>query len=167
MGAKRQSGWKRAYTLADHVINEKIVFERNKNYWNDKETVINKATFLAIANAATDVSRYRAGDLDMTNYALPPEQFATLKKEIPNEVFTARTLSTYYYEINHKRAPFDNVKVREALNLALDRTIITDKVLGQGQTPTYVFTRLIFTRVKKSSNLLIPKIQWQIEKPKR
>ncbi|HHW7508177.1 TPA: ABC transporter substrate-binding protein [Mannheimia haemolytica] len=129
-----------AYSLADHVINEKIVFERNKNYWNDKETVINKATFLAIANAATDVSRYRAGDLDMTNYALPPEQFPTLKKEIPNEVFTARTLSTYYYEFNHKRVPFDNAKVREALNLALDRTIITDKVLGQGQTPTYVFT---------------------------
>lgn len=129
-----------AYVLADHVINEKIVFERNKNYWNDKESVINKATFLAIPNATTDVARYRAGDLDITNYAIPPEQFPTLKKEIPNEVFTAKTLSTYYYEFNHKRAPFDNVKVREALNLALDRTIITDKVLGQGQTPTYVFT---------------------------
>lgn len=129
-----------AYKLVDHVINEKIVFERNPNYWNDKETVINKATFLAIPNAAMDVARYRAGDLDITSYALPPEQFATLKKELPNEVFTARTLSTYFYEFNHKRAPFDNVKVREALNLALDRTIITDKVLGQGQTPTYVFT---------------------------
>lgn len=76
-----------AYTLADHVINEKIVFERNKNYWNDKETVINKATFLAIANAATDVSRYRAGDLDMTNYALPPEQFATLKRDSKRSVY--------------------------------------------------------------------------------
>ncbi|EXI62411.1 ABC transporter substrate-binding protein [Mannheimia granulomatis] len=129
-----------AYKLVDHVINEKIVFERNANYWNDKETVINKATFLAIPNATTDVARYRAGDLDITNYALPPEQFATLKNEIPNEVFTARTLSTYYYEFNNKKAPFDNIKVREALNLALDRNIITDKVLGQGQTPTYVFT---------------------------
>lgn len=129
-----------AYKLADHVINEKIVFERNPNYWNDKETVINKATFLAIPSATTDVSRYRAGDLDITNYALPPEQFATLKKELPNEIFVSKTLSTYYYEFNHKKAPFDNVKVREALNLALDRTIITDKVLGQGQTPTYVFT---------------------------
>lgn len=129
-----------AYKLAGHVINEKIVFERNTNYWNDKETVINKATFLAIPNATTDVARYRAGDLDITNYSLPPEQFATLKKDMPNEVFTTRTLATYYYEFNHKRAPFNNVKVREALNLALDRTIITDKVLGQGQTPTYVFT---------------------------
>lgn len=129
-----------AYKLVDHVINEKIVFERNPNYWNDKETVINKATFLAIANATTDVSRYRAGDLDMTNSGLPPEQFVALKKDLPNEVFTTRTLITYFYEFNNKKPPFDNVKVREALNLALDRTIITDKVLGQGQTPTYVFT---------------------------
>ena len=35
---------------------------------------------LAIENPSTDVARYRAGDLDMTNYALPPEQFAKLQK---------------------------------------------------------------------------------------
>lgn len=129
-----------AYKLADHVINEKIVFERNPLYWNDKETVINKATFLAIEQPVTDVQRYRAGDLDITNYALPPEQFPKLKKEIPNELFTPRTLSTYMYEINHTKAPFNDIRVRKALNLALDRNVITDKVLAQGQTPTYVFT---------------------------
>lgn len=127
-----------AYKLKDHVINEKITFERNPLYWNDKETQINNATFLAIENASTDVARYRAGDLDMTNYSLPPEQFAKLKKELPDEVFTTRTLSTYSYEINNEK--FTDVRVRKALNLALDRNVITDKVLGQGQTPTYVFT---------------------------
>jgi periplasmic oligopeptide-binding protein len=86
------------------------------------------------------VARYRAGDLDMTSYALPPEQFAKLQKELPGEVFTTRTLATYSYELNNKKAPFDNVNVRKALNLSLDRNVITDKVLGQGQTPTYVFT---------------------------
>lgn len=129
-----------AYTLAEHVINEKIVFKRNPLYWNDKETVIDKATFLAIENANTDVQRYRAGDLDITNSALPPEQFARLKRDLPGEVFTAQTLSTYYYEINNNKAPFNDVRVRRALNLALDRHIIVDKVLGQGQSATYVFT---------------------------
>lgn len=129
-----------AYKLVDHVINEKIVFERNPHYWNDKETVINKATFLSIPSPNTDVQRYRAGEIDITNYGLPPELFPKLKAEIPNEVFIAKTLSTYMYELNNNRAPFDNIKVREALNLALDRNVITDKVLAQGQTPTYVFT---------------------------
>ena len=129
-----------AYKLANHIINEKIEFERNPLYWNDKETVINSATFLAIENPSTDVARYRAGDLDMTNYGLPPEQFAKLQKELPGEVYITRTLATYSYELNNKKAPFDNVNIRKALNLSLDRNVITDKVLGQGQTPTYVFT---------------------------
>ncbi|WP_386692106.1 MULTISPECIES: ABC transporter substrate-binding protein [unclassified Lonepinella] len=129
-----------AYVLADHVINEKIVFARNPNYWNDKETVIDKATFLSIENPTTDVQRYRAGDLQVTNYALPTEQFAKLKKELPDELFITRTLATYSYELNNSRPPFNDVRVRKALNLALDRNIITDKVMAQGQTPTYVFT---------------------------
>lgn len=129
-----------AYKLAEHVINEKIVFERSPTYWNDKETVINKATFLAIQSPNTDVQRYRAGEIDVTNYGLPPEIFPKLKTEIPNEVFVVKTLSTYMYEINNSKKPFDDVRVRKALNLALDRSIITDKVLAQGQTPTYVFT---------------------------
>ncbi|MBR0572745.1 MULTISPECIES: ABC transporter substrate-binding protein [Pasteurellaceae] len=127
-----------AYKLAGHVINEKIEFVRNPFYWNDKETVIDKATFLEIPNPTTDVARYRAGDLDITSYALPPEQFSTFKKEIPDELFVVRTLATYIYEINNKK--FTDIRVRKALNLALDRKIITDKVMGQGQTPTYVFT---------------------------
>lgn len=129
-----------AYKITNHVINEKIEFARNPQYWNDKETVINTATFLAIPNASTDVTRYRAGEIDVTSYSLPPEQFPKLKQEIPNEVFVTRTLTTYMYEFNHNKAPFNDAKVREALNLALDRDVITDKVLGQGQTPTYVFT---------------------------
>lgn len=129
-----------AYTLADHVINEKIVFERNPLYWNNDKSVINQATFLAIDNPTVDVTRYRAGDLDITGDALPPEQFKKLKKEMPDQLFTPRTLSTYTYMINNEKKPFTDIRVRKALNYALDRKIITDKVLGQGQTPTYVFT---------------------------
>lgn len=129
-----------AYKLAKHVINEKIEFERNPNYWNDKETVIEKATFLAIPSTNTDVQRYRAGEIDITNYGLSPEIFPKLKAEIPDELFVVKTLSTYLYEINNQKKPFDDIRVRKALNLSLDRAIITDKVLAQGQTPTYVFT---------------------------
>lgn len=129
-----------AFKLAEHVINEKIVFERNPTYWNDKETVINKATFLAIPASTTDVQRYRSGEIDVTNYGITPEQYKQLKQEIPQEVYVVKTLSTYMYEINNQKKPFDDIRVRKALNLALDRNIITDQVLAQGQTPTYVFT---------------------------
>ena len=92
-----------AYKLANHIINEKSNLNVTRIYWNDKETVINSATFLAIENPSTDVARYRAGDLDITSYALPPEQFAKLQKELPGEVFTTRTLATYSYELNNRK----------------------------------------------------------------
>ncbi|MDO4625712.1 MAG: ABC transporter substrate-binding protein [Pasteurellaceae bacterium] len=129
-----------AYTLKNHVINEKIEFARNPNYWDDEHTVIEGATFLEIESPNTDIQRYRAGEIDVTNYGLPPEQFKKLKQEVPDELFVVRTLSTYMYELNQTKPPFNDVRVRKALNLALDRNIITDKVMAQGQTPTYVFT---------------------------
>ena len=72
-----------AYKLANHIINEKIEFERNPLYWNDKETVINSATFLAIENPSTDVARYRAGDLDMTSSPYHQNNLLNYKKSCP------------------------------------------------------------------------------------
>lgn len=129
-----------AYVVTNHVINEKIEFKRNKLYWNDAETVIDKATYLAIPISTHDVQRYRAGEIDVTNYGLNPELYVELKATIPDEVIVTRTLTTYMYEFNNAKAPFNDIRVRQALSLMLDRKIITDKVLNQGQTPTYVFT---------------------------
>ncbi|QIM62292.1 oligopeptide ABC transporter substrate-binding protein OppA [Pasteurellaceae bacterium Orientalotternb1] len=129
-----------AYSLAERVLNEKLVFTRNKQYWNDKETVIEKATLLSLESANSDVARYRANDIDMTNNSIPIELYPKLKAELPNELYTTRTIATYYYVFNNQKAPFNDIRVRKALNLALQRDLITDKVLGMGQTPTYTYT---------------------------
>lgn len=141
-----------AYNLAERVLNEKLVFTRNANYWNDKETVINKATLLSLDSANSDVARYRAGDIDMSNNSIPAELFPVLKKEIPNEVFITKTIATYYYTFNNVKAPFNDIRVRKALNLALQRDIITDKVLGMGQTPTYTYTPNFISGGEKIQN---------------
>lgn len=141
-----------AYNLAERVLNEKLVFTRNTNYWNDKETVINKATLLSLESATSDVARYRAGDVDMSNNSIPAELYPTLKKDIPNEVFVTKTIATYYYTFNNVKAPFNDIRVRKALNLALQRDIITDKVLGMGQTPTYTYTPNFISGGEKIQN---------------
>lgn len=129
-----------AYTLAERVLNEKLVFHRNSKYWNDKETVINKATLLSLESANSDVARYRSNDIDMTNTGVPVELYPKLKAELPNELHTTRTIATYYYIFNNQKAPFSDIRVRKALNLALQRDVITEKVLGMGQTPSYTYT---------------------------
>lgn len=129
-----------AYTLGEWVINEKIVLKRNPGYWNNAKTVIDTATFLPITSESSDVNRYRSGETDMTNSALPPDLFPTLKKTLGAEVRISPLLCTFYYELNNKRAPFNDPRVRTAVKLTLDRNIITDKIMGQGQIPAGGFT---------------------------
>ncbi|ASE41729.1 oligopeptide ABC transporter substrate-binding protein OppA [Citrobacter braakii] len=129
-----------AYKLKDWVVNERIVLERNTNYWDNAKTVINQVTYLPISSEVTDVNRYRSGEIDMTYNNMPIELFQKLKKEIPNEVHVDPYLCTYYYEINNQKAPFNDVRVRTALKLALDRDIIVNKVKNQGDLPAYSFT---------------------------
>ncbi|MEY8709367.1 oligopeptide ABC transporter substrate-binding protein OppA [Mangrovibacter phragmitis] len=129
-----------AYTLKDWVVNERIDLVRNPQYWNNAKTVINQVTYLPISSEVTDVNRYRSGEIDMTYNQLPIELFQKLKKEIPNQVHVDPYLCTYYYEINNQKPPFNDVRVRTALKLSLDRDIIVNKVKNQGDLPAYGYT---------------------------
>lgn len=124
------------YTLSQWVVNEKLIGVRNTHYWDDKHTVINKVTYLPITSATADVNRYRAGEIDVT-YTIPEIQFASLKKELGDQVHVTPKMSVYYYHFNTQKAPFNDARVRQALNLALDKGIIAEKVLGMGQTPAW------------------------------
>jgi oligopeptide transport system substrate-binding protein len=129
-----------AYRLNEWVVNERIVLERSPSYWNNNKTVIDKATFLPISSEVSDVNRFRSGEIDITNSAIPPNLFAKMKKEIPEQLHVNPYLCTFYYEINNQRAPFTDPRVRAAVKLTLDRDIIANKIMGQGQIPAYSFT---------------------------
>lgn len=126
-----------AYTLSQWVVNEKVVGERNKNYWDDAHTVINRVTYLPIASETADINRYKAGEIDIA-YPVPQIQFKALKAQLGEQVHVEPNLATYYYQFNTTKAPFNDPRVRLALNLGLDKDIIAEKVLGQGQRPAWM-----------------------------
>ena len=129
-----------AYKLSQWVVNERIVAERNPRYWDNTHTVINKVTYLPITSEASDVNRYKAGEIDIA-YTVPINQFAQLRKTLGSELDVSPQLATYYYEFNTTRPPFNDVRVRKALNMALDKDIIAGKVLGQGQRPAWLISQ--------------------------
>lgn len=129
-----------AYKLKNWVVNERIVLERNPEYWDNDKTVINQVTYLPIASEVTDVNRYRSGEIDMSYNQLPIELFKKLQTEIPDQVKVDPYLCVYFYEFNNSKAPFDDLRVRTAFKMALDRETITDKVKAQGDLPAYTFT---------------------------
>jgi len=128
------------YKLSQWVVNERFVAERNPRYWDNAHTVINKVTYLPISSETADVNRYKAGEIDIV-YTVPINQFAQLKKTMGDQLDVSPQLATYYYEFNTTRPPFNDPRVRRALNMALDKDIIAEKVLGQGQRPAWLISQ--------------------------
>lgn len=67
-----------AFRLSQWVVNEKVVVERNLQYWDNANTVLNKVTFLPI-QGFPEVARFRAGEVEL-GYTTPPELYQQLKK---------------------------------------------------------------------------------------
>jgi oligopeptide transport system substrate-binding protein len=130
-----------AYMLTERVQQEKLVMERNPMYWDDANTIINKVTYLIINDENQALTRYLAGELDKTE--VPSGQYPRLKEEYPTEAMSFPLLCSYYYALNMADSgpeALKDVRVRQALSLAIDRDIIVENVLAGGQRPAYTFT---------------------------
>jgi oligopeptide transport system substrate-binding protein len=126
-----------AFVLTDWVVGSHVVAERNRHYWNDAATQLDKVHYLHHSDAGTEFRQYRAGELDVT-YIVPPQQFAWIQANLPGELHVAPQLSVYYYGFNLNRPPFkDNPDLRRALSLAIDRERLTTAVTGVGEAPAY------------------------------
>lgn len=128
-----------AYVVDKWTVNERLVMKRNPYYWDNEHTVIDQVTYLPIENQVAEMNRFLSGEIQMT-YELPLEHFRRLKKEYPESVNVKGNLCTYYYGFNNRKAPFDDVRVRKALSYAIDRDIIANAIMGQGQKPAYFMT---------------------------
>lgn len=128
-----------AFVLDKWVVNERLELKRNAHYWDDKNTVLTKMTYLPIENQVAEMNRFLSGEIHITN-ELPLEHFKRLQKEHKDSVQVKGDLCTYYYGFNNAKAPFDDVRVRRALSYAIDRDVISNAILGQGQKPAYFLT---------------------------
>ncbi|MEG3135557.1 ABC transporter substrate-binding protein [Rouxiella sp. T17] len=127
------------FKLNSWTVNERITAVRNSNYWDNAHTVLSQITYLPITSGTADVNRYKSGEIDITR-TIPEIQFTALKKELSTQVHVGPNLGVYYYAFNNQKPPFNDVRVRLALSLGLDRHIIAEKVLGQGQTAAFTVT---------------------------
>lgn len=130
-----------AYVLTEHVPQEKLVRSRNEMYWDNENTIIETVTSLVINDENVALTRYLAGELDRTD--IPAGQFPRLAAEYPEQAVSVPMACSYYYLFNlrdNAPAEIQDVRVRQALSLAIDRDIIVENVLAGGQKAAYTFT---------------------------
>lgn len=109
-----------------------VVLERNESYYGSKAK-IKYILGRVIHERSTAVNMFKKGEVDALD-ELPSTDIEQLKKM--KEYRTAPLLAMYYYGLNVKKPPLDNVKVRRALSLAIDREEV-NKVLGGTKVPAY------------------------------
>ena len=128
-----------AFTLKDWRIQDYILLKRNERYWDNSSTTLNKVYYYPLDNPDASLRRYRANELDFTD-TTPSEQLPWIKKNLKDELKITPYFGSYYYGFNNSKPPFkDNPELRMALSLAVNRSIITDIVLGAGQIPAFTF----------------------------
>ena len=122
------------FKLTEWKHKESLKLEKNENYYDKDKIKLDEVDFAVIDNESTAYQMYQNGELDMV-YPLPQDVLPTLdgKKEYHN----GPDLSTYYYNLNTKVKPLNNIKVRKAISMAIDRKSIVENVAQGGQQPAY------------------------------
>jgi ABC-type oligopeptide transport system substrate-binding subunit len=126
-----------AFQLAK-IENEGVVLERAKNYWDAQSVALQRVQFVPARDAEAALASYHAGEVDaVTNAGFEPLALKLLApyKDFRRETFGALT----YYSFNTSRPPFDDVRVREALTIAIDRDRISQDQLGGATEPAKKF----------------------------
>jgi oligopeptide transport system substrate-binding protein len=126
-----------AFRLESWVVQSHIHLVRNKYFWDNPRTTLDEVWYYPVESAESELNRYRADEFDLT-YTLPNRQIPWLRKNLPRELRIAPYLGSYVYGFNTTRPPFkDNVPLRKALAMALDRDVIVNKITGAGEIAAY------------------------------
>ena len=127
-----------AFALDDWQPHGFVRVRKNAYFHAAEDVRLDAVTYYPTADRSAAYNRYRNGELDIIG-DFPPGEIGWLKEQMPNQVHLAPLLSIMYLVFNVAQAPFDDPRVRRGLALAIDRQIVTAKVLQSGEVPSASF----------------------------
>lgn len=134
--------------VRDQAVNGAFVIEEwsphamirllpNPYYHSAHEVKLQVLEYLPIEDPAAELSRFRAGELDITE-SIPPGGFAWLEENLPEALRVHPYLGSFWLGTNMKRVPLsEQPDLRHALSLAIDREKLTRIVMGAGELPAW------------------------------
>lgn len=122
------------YVLAEWLPNQRIVVRKNPNYRDTAGISLGEIQFIRFDDGDAEERAYRAGQVDLT-MAVPISKLDTYRRERPAELHRSPLAETRILTFNTRRPPLDDVRVRRALSLAIDRAKIVTDLLRGGQEP--------------------------------
>jgi oligopeptide transport system substrate-binding protein len=126
------------YRLASWQVGARLRLERSETYWGKADVRLGSVEALSTENLTTALNLYLTGEVEwLPHQTWPQDLGADLKQR--SDFYLGPAFAVYYYRINCNRKPYSDVRVRKAINLAIDREQITRDVLAMGQKPATLF----------------------------
>ena len=123
------------YTLDSWTFHYEIRMKPNPAYYGRDKLRVQRIVWLQVPQHTATMNLYKSGELDYigADVALPAAYMERLGHY--RDFVRSRYLSTYWYELNVTKPPLDDVRVRRALNLAIDKQQLIDSIMHGGQLP--------------------------------
>jgi oligopeptide transport system substrate-binding protein len=127
------------FILSEWKLYKYLRVTKNPNYWDADKVRLNAIVFYPTENIVTEERMYRSGQLHRTEY-LPLDKVQWYKANKPTELHLNKYLGSYFYRIHVTDPRLQDVRVRKALSLAIDREKIITNVLNGVNFPAYSLT---------------------------
>lgn len=140
----RGTGWTRpgnlisngAFTLAEWKPDQHILVKKNPSHHDAATNHIEAVKFFPVADPGVDERAFRAGQIHIT-YDVLPDRLDAWRREDPSKLRVDPFLETFYVRFNTTKPPFNDLRVRRALGLAIDREAIAGPVMRGSRTPAH------------------------------
>jgi ABC-type oligopeptide transport system substrate-binding subunit len=124
-----------AFVLSQWTPRASILLQRNPEFHAAGSVPADAVEYFPIEEPAAELSRYRAGELDITE-TIPAGRFAWLMENLPKQLRVHPYLGTFWLGLNMRHSELGGSReLRQALSLAVNREILAEKVLGAGELP--------------------------------
>jgi len=122
-----------AFMVQEWRRGDRVILVKNPNYWDAANVSLDGVEWISVPDDNTRMLAVQAGELDAAIF-VPFSRVAELSKDPNLTVVIDPSTREDHLLLNHEHPPLDNPKVREAIDLAIDKQAIVDTVLfGQGE----------------------------------
>ncbi|HEY7749386.1 MAG TPA: ABC transporter substrate-binding protein [Aestuariivirgaceae bacterium] len=127
-----------AFKFIEWVPGQHIALERNQDYFRKGVPYLDKITFEFGQDPTVAVLRLKKGEVDIVGDGIPPAQFAEVMQDPANKdlIAVGEQLHTGYVTMNVTKPPFDNPKVRQAVNMAINKDRVVRLINNRGVPAT-------------------------------
>lgn len=122
------------FKIVNYGPGVQTVLERNPDYWNKPYPYLDRVIFTVLQEESTRVTALEAGEVDMIT-AIPPDRIKALRDEGFNVVIPDAMNLVWFISLNVKDPPLDDVRVRQAINYAIDRKGMAEQLLAGSVSP--------------------------------